>query len=286
MVALHLPQEIVEEIIDMLVADKESLLSCSLVSTGWIDRCHHHLFANLKLQSLSDLQLWFRTGLGKSNHHVRSLALAQNDELAWIVPDTLAAILNHFTSFHNVKSLTLTNLDFTLFDEHSLLRFFGHFSDHLTSLSIERSRVNPDMLRFFVCMFRGLDNLKLDGLEMGKAAISFSSPTIAPRFRGKLTLLNIKSNGTSATAPFVDPPLPMAFKDVCVENCRFESPKSLKGLFVACKETVRTIKVSRIYLGEFPHSAHFHVSSKSYVPDTSQMILPKLRSSIYPRSKA
>jgi hypothetical protein len=54
----------------------------------------------------------------------------------------------------------------------------------------------------FVRMFPGSDSFAI-----GKASISSPSPAVAtPRFRGKLTLMNIKSHETSTTAPFVDPP--------------------------------------------------------------------------------
>lgn len=247
----YLPLEIVEEIIDVLVGDTKSLLSCSLVSVSWVHRTRRHLFADVKLHSLSDLQSWFKTGLGPSSNHVRALDLAQDDKSKWIIPDTLAGIFNDFTSFHNVESLALTGLDLTLFDEHSLIRFFGHFSERLVSLSVKSMTVHPDALLFFVCMFPKLDDLKLDYLMTGKAAIPFRKPTITPRFRGKLALSNIKSHGTSMIASFVDPPLPMAFEDVCVVDCRFETPTPLKDLFVACQATMKKIKVSKIFLGEF-----------------------------------
>lgn len=250
MVVPYLPLEIVEEIIDVLAQDTKTLLSCSLVSTSWVHRSRRHLFADVKLPSLLDLQLWFSTGLGPSSTHVRFLDLSQNEDSRWITPDSLAGIYNDFTSFHNVESLALTSLDLTLFDEHSLTRFFGHFSENLTSLNVKGMTVHPDALLFFICMFPRLDDLKLDYLTMGRATIPFRQPTVTPRFRGKLALSNIKSNGTSMVAAFVDPPLPMAFQDVCVVDCRFETPKPLKDLFIACQETMKKIKVSKIFLGK------------------------------------
>lgn len=258
MVVPYLPLEIVEEIIDVLAGDTKSLLSCSLVSTSWVHRSRRHLFADVKLHSLLDLQSWFLTGLGPSSNHVRFLDLSQNDEFKWIVPDSLAGIYNDFTSFHNVESLALTGLDLTLFDEHSLTRFFGHLSENLTSLSVKAMTVHPDALLFFVCMFPKLDDLKLDYLMMGKATIPFRQPSVTPRFRGKLALSSIKSNGTSMIASFMDPPLPMAFKDVSVVDCRFETPKPLKDLFVACQETMKKIKVSKIFLGKSTLSGPSH----------------------------
>ena len=247
----YLPLEIIEEIIDVLTGDTKNLLSCSLVSTSWIHRSRRHLFADIKLHSLSDFQLWFKTGLGSSSKHVRGLDLAQDEVPKWIVPDSLAGIFNDFTSFHNVQSLSLSGLDLTLFDEHSLTRSFGHFSEHLTSLSVTGMTVHPDALLFFICMFPRLDNIKLEHLTMGDPTIPYRKPTVTPRFRGKLALSGLKSHGTPMIAPFVDPPLSMAFEDVCVVDCRFETPKPLKDLFVACQATMKKIKVSKIFLGEF-----------------------------------
>lgn len=185
--------------------------------------------------------------MGPSSHYVRSLGLAQ-DQYKWITPRSLANIAN-LTSFCNVQFLSLNGLDLTHFDEYSLARFFGHFSKRLTSLSAEGLTVHPDALLFFLCMFPNLDNLKLDYLTTGKATIPFRIPTITPRFRGKLALSNIKSNGTSIVTLFMH--LPMAFEDVCVENCRFETPRPLKDLFVACQETMRKVRVCKIFFGAF-----------------------------------
>lgn len=239
----------------MLFGDTKSLLSCSVVSSGWVDRCRHHLFTDVRLYSLSDLYRWFRTGLGPLSHHVRSLNLAQ-DEFKWIIPRALTSIPNNFTPFHNVRSLSLFGMDLTSFDEYSLTRFFGCFSDHLTSLNIEGLTVHPHALLFFVCMFPKLDDLKLDYLTMGMTTIPFRTPAITPRFGGKLKLSNVKSNGTFMISFLLD--LPMAFEDVCVENCRFETPKPLNDLFVACRGTMKKINVSKIFFGEF----HLHGTSR------------------------
>ena len=285
----YLPLEIVEEIIDMLVGDTKSLLFCSLVSPSWVHRSRRHLFADVKLHSLSDLQSWFTTSLRASSNHVRALDLAQNDEFKWIVPGSLAGVFNDFTSFHNVRSLALTGLDLTQFDEYSLTRTFGHFSEHLTSLSVKGMTVHPDALLFFVCMFHKLDDLKLNYLTMGTTTIPYRTPDVTPRFGGKLELANIKSNGTSMITSFVDPPIPMAFEDVSVVDCRFETPKVLKDLFVACQATMKRIRVSKIFLGKFCLYGPLHlrpISAESYAFDPSQTTFLKSHLSTYPRARA
>lgn len=251
MVVPFIPLELVEEIIDTLGGDTNSLLSCSTVSVSWLHRSRRHLFSAIKLHSLSGFQLWFGNGLGACSAHVRDLDLAQTDALKWMVPDTLEGISTEFTSFHNVQSLSLAGLDLTLFDENSLTHYFGHLSDCLTSLSIKGLTAHPDALLFFICMFPKLDNLKLDYITLGNATIPFREPSVTPRFRGKLALSNIKANGTLLLAPFLDPPLPMAFEDISVVECKFESPKPLKVLFAACQTTMKKIHVSKIFLGGF-----------------------------------
>jgi len=42
----------------------------------------------------------------------------------------------------------------------------------------------------------------------------------------------------------------MSFDDVCVVESRFETPQPLKDLFAACKETMKKIKVSKIFLDD------------------------------------
>lgn len=91
---------------------------------------------------------------------------------------------------------------------------------------------------FFVCMFPRLNYPKLR-----KA----TKPTERPphlRFRRQLMVSDIKSNGTFKIASSMDPPLPAAYEDVCMVDCRFRIPKALKDLFVACKATMK-IRVSK-----------------------------------------
>lgn len=250
MVVPYVPLELVEEIIDILGGDKKSLLSCSLVSIGWVHRSRRHLLSAIKLHSPSSIQSWFGTGLAACGGHVRSLDLAQSEESKWIVPETLTGKISDFTSFRNVQTLTMAGLDLTLFNEQSLIQSFGHLSDRLTSLNVKDLTAHPHALLFFVCMFPKLDNLKIDHLIPGEASIPYKVPTVIPSFRGNLSLSHIKANGTDMLAPFLDPPLPMAFEDVRVVECRFENPKPLKDLFAACQTTMKRIHVSKIFLDD------------------------------------
>ena len=82
-----------------------------------------------------------------------------------------------------------------------------------------------------------------------KSTAPFRYPAPTPKFRGELAFSNLKANGTSIISPFAD--LPLAFEDVPLENCRFETPKPLNDLFVACQETAKKVRVCRIFFSEF-----------------------------------
>ena len=251
MVVPNFPPEIVDRIIDMLFGDNKSLCSCLQVSTSWAHRSRHNLFANVELRSLSDLYGWFWTGLGPSSHRARSLRLSTKLSAGseWMIPKKLAISRYDFTPFWNVKYLSLADLDLTPFDEESLTRYFGHFSNRLTSLRAERLTVHPDALLFFVCMFPKLDSLELDNLKMGRARVRSRIPATTPRLQGNLALKNLRHNESSLIAFLAV--LPIAFEYVCVEDCGFETPKLLNDLFAACRETMKKVKVSRVFFGGF-----------------------------------
>ena len=246
-----LPPEIVDHIIDLLFGDIKSLRSCSLVSNGWVHRSRYNLFANVKFLNLPHFYSWFEAGMGKYSHHVRSLDLTQRpDESKWMIPAKLETSQHHFTPFCNVKYLSLTDLNLTPFDEHSLTKYFGHFSGHLTSLRLRNCTAHPDALLFFVCMFPGLDNLKIDRFWGGRATVPSRIPATTPRFLGgKLTLKNIVFI-TNPIAPFLAV-LPNAFEYVCVESCTLRVLRPLNDLFAACQETIKKVKVSKVYFGRF-----------------------------------
>ena len=56
----HLPQELLDHIIDLLDDDLETLKECSLVAKSWIPRTQKHIFATVEFTSTRDLQSWKR----------------------------------------------------------------------------------------------------------------------------------------------------------------------------------------------------------------------------------
>ena len=55
---LHLPQEIIDHIIDILHDEPETLNACCLVSKSWIPQTRKYLFADIRFNSARHLELW------------------------------------------------------------------------------------------------------------------------------------------------------------------------------------------------------------------------------------
>ena len=283
MASPQLPPEIVDKVIDNLTEDETSLRSCSAISTLWFGRSRYHLFRSLKLGTLEDLKIWFRTDSEKleprlrSTDYVHSLYLTDTDMgPPLFTPDVVAGLTTDLPSFPYVESLTLDCLDLISFDGKSLSHLFGRCSSNLTSLNITNSKIQLAQLLFLVCTFPKLENLKLDRIETTVFSAPFEapSPTTNPTFGGKLALLNLKIRASAIVHLLVNSLSPMAFTDVSVENCDFGAPDSLNDLFIACQEKVKRIKLysNAIYICELHLCGSFnntHVSSKYCILDAS-----------------
>ena len=75
----HLPQEIVDHIVDHLRNDSETLKQCSLVSKSWVPRVQRNLFFEIRFKCSEDLEAWKRAFPDPANspvYHTRSLVVA------------------------------------------------------------------------------------------------------------------------------------------------------------------------------------------------------------------
>jgi hypothetical protein len=67
----HLPPELLDNIVDLLHDQPETLRRCSLVAKSWVPRARKHLFADVKFDSAFRLDLWKKTFLDPSNSPAR-----------------------------------------------------------------------------------------------------------------------------------------------------------------------------------------------------------------------
>jgi len=57
----HLPQEILDYVVDFLHDKPEALKECCLVSRSWVPRTRMHLFAEVDFRTEEDLESWKKT---------------------------------------------------------------------------------------------------------------------------------------------------------------------------------------------------------------------------------
>jgi len=93
----YLLPEILDCVVDLLHDEPEALKTCCLVSKSWVPRTRRHLFADIKLRSVSDLRAWkkvFPDTVSSPAHRVRSLSVgcpefavaADAEEGGWTQP--------------------------------------------------------------------------------------------------------------------------------------------------------------------------------------------------------
>ena len=210
------PQEIIDEIIDFCSEDKRTLIACSLTARTWVYRTRKNLFSKLTLTD-ETLPVWCGivvtpTTTGKPlrsrtipnpypppSSSYASSRLSSNVTSLQLVPkysprlektlwaNELLRAKSHLSAFTNLKSLALTAISFTSFDDASLKACFGSLAE--TVLELKLSVCSLDEVRFsaFVRLFTRLELLEVNGimrLGSGSAGKSRSLEKDLPVLRG------------------------------------------------------------------------------------------------------
>ena len=156
----QLPQDVINKIIDHLYDKPVDLRVSSLVAKGWKARSQSHLFRQV---------FWTpETVLGWCQHiPPRSDGLAGYTTSLEVISvlewEILAPIKEYFTSFRNVTSLTLRDLDFDdpVFDPNKVPAYFGHLKPGLTSLTLINASGSCGRLVSFASFFPRLDHITI-----------------------------------------------------------------------------------------------------------------------------
>jgi len=173
-----LPQELIDRIIDH-VDDRISLRACSLVSSRWSPRSRKHLFAQVELASISDLQRWctrIRPGPSGLSSLVEHLTLSECHDIdhpssmspspSWLHPSILTNAAPHFQSFSALRALEIRRwrmaTDRILLVIHSL----GSSIKNVTRLTLGNVTVHPSTLTMFIGYFPHLDDLSISAVKL------------------------------------------------------------------------------------------------------------------------
>ena len=234
-------------IIAHLLHDLDTLKACSLTCRSWyvatVSHLHHTLSfkqdindtARDKLRPLSALHELRLAPLIKEIQVDQSLG-----QYAWFVPRAFnRRDLRYFSTFSNVHTLRLRNLDIPRFLP-DISRYFGHFSPTLQSITLYRPRCAPQQLSHFLSLFPNLDDIELRSpfiIDTGPGKLApFSSPP--PGLRGRLALCDFHQVEvlTHLVASFGG----LRFRHINLRNAVTSAPVLLK----ACARTLETLRFS------------------------------------------
>lgn len=243
----QIPQELVDEVIDNLNNPRD-LRACSLVSSEWLDRSRHRLFANVALNTWNFDQ--WRTNIPPGPNgisaYVRSLTLRQARSIVSLEPETLMGIMDHLTSFQQLKALLLHDVNFDdAFDAPSLSRCFGHFGVSVKSLHLHGIRTNMSTMLFFISLFPNLNHLTIS------SPILSSGETEVPKgvlpLRGALRLSGLGATSSALLQGILL--IPLHLEEISVTHSQIADSWVLNRLIETCAPTLKKVELTHLTSG-------------------------------------
>ena len=243
--ARHIPYDIVEMIIAHIAHDLGALKACSLACHSWYTAAVPHLHHTLTLKddiprgtprgALKPLVELHRLGLTR---FIKALRVEQR--WSWFEPQAFSPRdLHYFSSFANVKSLSINCLDISLFMP-AIEPYFGHFSPTLRSIALYKPLCTARQLSHFLSLFPNLDDIKILQFSTFTPDMTIPDtkliPFSAPRLRGRLVVFEFDLAGTWARLMAAGGGLRFHYMELYrVEGCA-------PVLFEACAETLETLR--------------------------------------------
>ena len=188
----RIPQEIIDEILDLLSAGGKqdsgpSLRSCCLVAKSWVASCRRHLFHTVSFtwRNATDWIETFPIPQEGPAHFVRELRFWSPGRRF----DAPEEFFDHIPWFPGVRSISWKG-------EAGLQPFLrilslGRLPQSVTSLSIEMSTVSVLQIRDAMALLPNLNDLKLAGslVMIDRTRLRGIGGALRGDFCGKLTLL-------------------------------------------------------------------------------------------------
>ena len=268
---MGLPQELVDQIVDMLRDDLRALKACSLTCKAMFASTRHLIHQRLCLterNSRSVLTQEEEQQLYQSLGNYPSLKLrllpyaGERGLLQYtrhvhigkgymFTPDTLLPHLHHFQSLDHVHTLTIEHYNPPSWADH-YNTCFVHFYPTLTSLTLSypHSRYGP--LLEFALQFPNLENLCLEWLPIKEGHIPYPAPTAPiifeqwPPLRGHLRLAGY---GTTSHEQLAFARLPNGFNFRTVELEAFFGDR-VQYTLNACADTLEDLTIIPLGYGK------------------------------------
>jgi hypothetical protein len=242
--------EILEMIIDHLIYDSRTLLTCSLTCYSWyivvVPRIHHTLVTETYCwDTHTDLE-WSKPL--RNMHKAGLLPFFKKFNIRgenFAIPPIFSPkrfsrrSLRYFTSLTNVQELGIDHLDIPSFIP-SIQRYFGHFSLTVHSLALRGPKGSPRQIVYFIGLFKHLEDLKLLYDRYNPQGEPADDPTLVPPFipplRGRLTATHL--TGVGILMEMIDLFGGIRFRYMALYNVI-----GMRFLLYACAETLETLRL-------------------------------------------
>jgi len=247
----YLPQEIKDQVIDLLHDDDETLRNCALVSRSWLRQSQKYLFAEVQI-CYHLLMKWCRNiapGEDGLSSFTRKLYVSHRS------PREFETVMPHLDSFKRVESLVIFDYDCMDLDNEPYLpiapdKYYGHFGESLRSLQLLYPSESLGALLPLIYLFPHLDSLTIEGLmaagdeHPAPPSPSSSSPTA---FKGKLHLRLLAGNDMHILSKLAK--YPLQYDYVSINGSSRELGVHFNNLISACSRTLKTLDISQKYIG-------------------------------------
>lgn len=216
---MGLPQELIDQIMDMLRDDPPALKACSLTCKAMFASSRHLIHRTLYLNarniqsiltrgeeqkllqkdlgSYHDAKLRFVSYIGERGllRYTRRVHIRNGDIFT---PETLLPHLHHFQSLDKVHTLTIEHYD-ALSWANYYATYFVHFYPTLISLSLSHPSGRYIPLLKFALQFPNLENLCLEWFPVQREPTPNPAPPVivdrSPPLRGHLRLVGYPTTG-------------------------------------------------------------------------------------------
>ena len=236
-VALEIPQDIVNEILDHLNTGSRfhhSLLSYSLVAKSWVIPCRRHLFGTIAFTGRK-MDRWlkaFPVPEESPAPYVRDLSLSLEER--YYVP---YEFFKRIQLFSNVRKLTMSREGG---NQSWWVNPLVGLPQSVTSLTINEDSITVLRIRDILLQLPNLNDLSLSGpiLTVDRNLLRGIGKTLKANFGGRLQLCNLGGRpATDVVNMLLDVPTGLRFTEMSIDNWT-ESLVSAVKLAEACSITL------------------------------------------------